>query len=66
MEWHPVNSSMLDAVAYDNGTLHARYKGGKVYAHPGVPEFKFQSLIKSPSKGKFFNDQIKPHHPAKK
>lgn len=66
MEWHPVSSSMLDAVAHDGNTLYARYKGGKVYSHPNVPETKFQALLKSPSKGQFFNTHIKPHHPVSK
>lgn len=65
-EWIPVSSSMLSAVAYEDGTLHARYKNGRVYSHPGVPESTFQGLLKSSSKGEFFNKHIKPNHPAGK
>ena len=62
--WQPIDSTMLSAVAYENGTLHAKYKNGKVYSHPGVPKEKFQALLGSASKGKYFNDNIKTQHPA--
>lgn len=65
-EWHPIESSMLSAVAHDEGGLHAKYKNGKVYTHPGVPRAKFDLLLASKSKGEFFNHHIKPNHPVKK
>jgi len=55
---------MLSAVAYEDGTLHAKYKNGKVYSHPGVPQEKFHALMASPSKGEYFNKHIKTQHPA--
>ena len=66
MEWHPVSSSMLSAVAYGDGTLYARYKSGVVYPHPDVPESTFRALLNSTSKGQFFNQHIKPHYPVSK
>ena len=63
--WTPVSSSMLQAVAYENGTLHAKYKNGKVYSHPGVPQEKFHALLASSSKGEYFNKNIRSQHPPK-
>jgi hypothetical protein len=64
MEWKPVKSSMLTAIAYDGNTLYVRYRGGKVYAHAGVPREKYETLMFSTSKGEYFNRHIRPHYPV--
>lgn len=64
LDWRPVTSSMLSAVAHDGRSLHVRYKNGGTYVHPGVPEAKFRALLSAGSKGEYFNKQIKPHHPV--
>lgn len=66
LQWHPVDSSMLSAIAHDATGLHARYKTGKVYTHPSVPRSKFDELLAAKSKGEYFNKNIKPYHPVGK
>jgi hypothetical protein len=57
----PVKSSTLDAVAYDEGssTLAVRFKNGSEYEYPGVSESIFQGILAAPSPGKYFQAHVK-------
>lgn len=65
MEWTPVTSSNLDAVAFMGGTLFVRFKNGQEYEYEGVPAGLYQQLLCAPSKGSFFHENIKSY-PCKK
>jgi len=57
-----VVSSELHSVGYDDSdnVLEVAFRTGGVYRYFGVPRTLFVSLINAPSKGQFFNKQIKP------
>ncbi len=64
MNWHGVSSSAIAAVDYhkEEKVLFVLFKAGSIHAYHDVSEFKFNSLIKSDSVGKYFNQSIKPSH----
>jgi hypothetical protein len=47
MNFEPVNSSILDAVAYDetSSTLRVRFKNGTEYEYSGVPASVYRALL---------------------
>ena len=57
-----VNSSLIKAVAYDNGTLTIDFTTGKSYSYHNVPENKVQELIKADSPGRYFNREIRDQY----
>ena len=61
MEWVKVVSSDLDAVFYDEGELilYIRFRNGSIYRYWGVLKCKYDSLLRSTSKGRYFNVNIK-------
>lgn len=56
-----VNSIVISAVGYDepNEVLRLNFKSGKVYDYQNVPPRTYQLLMRSPSKGEYFNESIK-------
>lgn len=58
---HPVQSSMIRAVGYTTPQqrMHVRFNTGNVYGFSGVPVDVYSGLIKSDSKGKYFNQHIR-------
>ena len=61
LEWIPVDSSNLAAVAYaaDFRRLFVRFKNGNTYAYEDVHEGIYQQMLMAPSKGKFLHEAIK-------
>ena len=61
MTWVDVDSSCIEAVAYNsfNSVLKIRFNSHDVYQYSDVPTDVFDSLIRSVSKGLFFNSFIK-------
>ena len=61
MEREYVQSSNLVSVGYDpdGQVLEIEFNGGRVYAYLNVPQFEFDRLMASTSKGQYFNSQIK-------
>lgn len=59
-----VNSSSIDWVSYSgkNQSLTVTFNSGSQYRYLGVPKRVFQDLLDSPSKGRFFNSEIKDHY----
>ncbi|WP_342417169.1 KTSC domain-containing protein [Paenibacillus sp. FSL R10-2782] len=61
MNWVPVTSSNLDAVAYDENTstLYVRFNHGGEYAYANVPQSEYTGLLSAGSHGKYFDAHIK-------
>lgn len=56
-----VESSVLQDVRY-NASRHAlavTFTNGRVYTYLGVPESIYEALLRAPSKGRFFNAEIR-------
>jgi hypothetical protein len=60
MNYLPVNSSMLDAVAYDaaSSTLRVRFKNGTQYEYSGVPVTIYRRLLTETSNAVYFHAQV--------
>ena len=66
---HPVVSSSIDVIAYEDetGVLYVRFKDTKAtYAYDDVPEPVVEELLASESKGRYVNDEIKPVYTARR
>jgi molecular chaperone DnaJ len=61
----PVSSSNLRSVGYDQRgmVLEIEFLNGSVYQYFAVPLTAYESLMSSPSKGRFFNQYIQPRFP---
>lgn len=59
--WIDVDSSCINAVAYNwlNSVLKIRFNSSDVYQYSDVPADVFDSLLRSVSKGLYFNSYIK-------
>ncbi len=55
----PVDSTAIRAVGYDGSTLTVEFHNGRIYDHPKVPYSVYASLMRSASKGTFYNQQIR-------
>lgn len=60
MELQRVLSSNLEAIGYDNmhQELYVLFKDGKLLAYQGVTSVEHNNLMRSPSKGSYFNKVI--------
>lgn len=58
---YPVNSSQISYIGYEEDTkeLFITFKNGSTYKYENVPEMTYKILLSSPSKGKYFADNIK-------
>lgn len=56
-----VDSSSLEAVGYDSDSqeLHVRFLAGTVYVYYEVPQQVVDALMSAPSKGSFYNRDIR-------
>ena len=63
-KWKRVDSTFIKAVSYDKDlhTLSVRLKGGVVYNFKDVTKDIYKDLIRSQSKGKFFNKSLKDQY----
>lgn len=61
-----VASSTLFTVAYDarRGVLQLEFHDRTVYQYLGVPTELYETLLQSPSKGKYFNRAIRGQFPC--
>lgn len=67
--WQQVDSSNVDAIAYDapKKALKVRFKGkDTVYTYDAVPPHKFRELMQAQSKGVYLHAEIYPNHKASK
>lgn len=63
MNMIPVDSSNLESVGYDNGTLYVHFHSGGTYSYSGVPEPVYHELMNAASKGEYFSAYIKNSYP---
>ena len=52
------DSFVIKELAYDAGTLYVRFRDNDWYKYSDVPEEVYKSFVESPSKGKFFRQNI--------
>jgi KTSC domain-containing protein len=55
----PVNSSAIRAVGYDGNNLTVEFHNGRIYEHPSVPYSVYAGLMQAPSKGAYYNQNIR-------
>jgi hypothetical protein len=60
VDWVPVKSKMLVAIAYsgDWQQLYLKFCTGDVYSYRGVPSARYQELVAADSKGTYAGDNI--------
>jgi len=60
-----VDSSSLQSVGYNEEyqTLEVEFRNGAVYQYYNCPKLMYDELMNSPSKGQFFNSQIRDRFP---
>lgn len=60
-----VASTTLAAVAYDDAreVLQLEFRSRAVYRYFGVPGQVYEALLAAPSKGRYFNREIRGHFP---
>jgi lysyl-tRNA synthetase class 2 len=59
-----LDSSVVKAAEYDpeSHTLEIEIKHGRLYRYEDVPEDVYTELLKAPSKGSFFNKEIRDQY----
>ena len=61
-----VNSSNIHSVGYSESVLVVQFLNNTVYEHYRVPERLFTSLVRSSSKGVYYNSNIKDRFRTKR
>lgn len=59
IKMNTVESGSIFKVGYRRRTLQVQFNSGRVYEFRKVPRATYDQLLKSPSKGAFFNSEIK-------
>jgi hypothetical protein len=62
MERQEVESSVIGAVGHSR-VLEIRFESGRVYQYYDVPMDIYEAMLEAPSKGKFFNANIRGKFP---
>jgi hypothetical protein len=65
MDMHPVASSLISHLGYDQDTQTLGVcfvEGGRTYHYPGVPQVLYEGLRQSPSIGRHFSRHIRGHY----
>ncbi len=65
MDRTPVSSSSIASIGYDEAsrTLEVEFVSGSAYRYFGVPEQIHSELMAAPSKGGYFNAEIRERFP---
>jgi len=63
MVMHPVSSSDISSIGYENNTLYVNFVRGGTYSYSGVPESVYRNLMNASSHGKYFAAYIKNAYP---
>jgi len=68
MERHPVKSSQIAAIGYDEAsrTLEVEFLNGSVYQYDGLPPETFQALIQAGSVGAALRRLVKGEYAFRK
>lgn len=61
-----VKSTSISEVGYRRRTLKVQFNNGRIYEFRKVPRATYDQLLKSDSKGEFFNREIRNLFPEKK
>jgi hypothetical protein len=63
-----VPSTAIESVRYDDAanTLDIVFKTGRVYRYFAVPATVHQELLGADSKGRYFNEVIRPRYPCER
>ena len=66
MRMIPVSSSALSAIGYDPQTRRMKitFAQGHTYDFCRVPQQVFDALMRAPSKGTYYNENIKGRYPC--
>lgn len=66
MNLHPVNSSRISAVGWENDTLYIRFHNGALYAYDGVSRQEYNTFLSSSSLGSALArlEKRHPYHPV--
>jgi len=61
MDWQPLDSKMLAAVAYEPEpkTLYLRFRSGEIYRYFDFPEDQYQAFLQAESRGRYFLTHIR-------
>lgn len=61
-----VDSSSLLSIGYDRAerALEVEFRSGSVYRYDQVPSELVSELLRSPSKGQFFQERVRDHFPT--
>jgi hypothetical protein len=59
----PVESTLLAAMSYraDAALLYLEFRDGALYGYRDVPQEIYEGLLTAPSKGVYFNREIRGH-----
>ncbi len=62
-----VKSSRIRSVGYDDRSkvLTIEFTRGAIWTYNYIPESLFERLLSAQSKGKFFNEYIRPFYPGR-
>lgn len=63
MDWYYVDSSNIDAVAYDGSNLFVMFLDGREYEYFGVPWEHFTNLQTTETPGEYLHHYIKGIYP---
>lgn len=59
VDWTNVESSNVEAVAWEDETLYVKFLNGTYYKYNGVSQEVYNNLVTADSVGKFLNQNIK-------
>ena len=68
LERKAVRSTNVASVGYDpkSKVLEIQFKSGGIYQYSGVPEKRYQSLMKAKAIGHYFTTDIRPWYSCRK
>ena len=64
MRYHDIESSLIRSVVYDEKTssLEVNFRSNTTYLYQGVSTEELDAFLAAPSKGRYFNEHIKPRY----
>ena len=63
---HPVSSSRIRSVGWENNTMEVQFHNGDIYQYHGVTQSEYQNFLNSPSLGSALSrlDKVHPYNPV--
>lgn len=58
----PVQSSVIEEIDWHDRELTVTFKTGRLYVYSAVPQFVYFQFLRAPSKGEYFNREIRDHY----